>query len=68
MTLRFKDKKSTKNVVADHLSRIEPKPDAKEREPRLMNYAFLDEYIMSIKVMPWYAHIFNYLVAKFFTS
>lgn len=55
-------------MVADHLSKIEPKPDAKEREPRPMNYAFLDESIMFVKVMPWYAHIFNYLVAKFLTS
>lgn len=51
-------------MVADHLSRIEPNHMHEKGGPMLVNDAFTEDYLMSIKVMPQYAHIVNYLVAK----
>lgn len=33
-----------------------------------INDAFLNEYLMSIKAMPWYCHNINYLVVKFLST
>ncbi|KAH9696772.1 hypothetical protein KPL71_023323 [Citrus sinensis] len=57
--LEFKDKKGTENVVADHLSRLHFDTIA---EPLILNESFPDEQLMSVKVLPWYADIVNYLV------
>ena len=45
--------------MADHLSRLHFGTIA---EPLTLNESFLDEQLMSVKVLPWYADIVNYLV------
>ncbi|KAH9734823.1 hypothetical protein KPL71_017521 [Citrus sinensis] len=47
--LKFKDKKGTENVVADHLSRLHFDTIM---EPLPLNEAFLDEQLMSVEVLP----------------
>ena len=60
--LEIKDKKGTKNLVTDHLSRLEgPRDEVK------VNDNFLDEQLLVIedtKPVPWFADYVNYLVAK----
>ena len=57
--LEFKDKKSTKNVVADDLSRLYFDIIT---EPLILNESFLDEQLISVEVLLWYADIVNYLI------
>ena len=60
--VEIKDKKGTKNLVADHLSRLE---GARDDFP--VNYEFPDEKLFSIednRAVPWFADFVNYLVAK----
>ncbi|KAK9222119.1 hypothetical protein WN944_010551 [Citrus x changshan-huyou] len=57
--LEFKDKKGTKNIVADHLSRLHFDTVT---EPLTLNESFPDEQLMSVEVLTWYADIVNYLV------
>ncbi|KAH9716760.1 hypothetical protein KPL71_021571 [Citrus sinensis] len=47
--LEFKDKKSTENVVADHLSRLHFDTIT---EPLALNESFSDEQLMSVEVLP----------------
>ncbi|KAI3670961.1 hypothetical protein L1987_87606 [Smallanthus sonchifolius] len=59
--LEIRNKKGTENVVADHLSRVvNTKEDSTER----IGDTFPDEKILSVYTDPWYANIFNYLVAE----
>ena len=53
----IKDKKGTKNVVADNLSRLTNESSI-EKTP--INDSFPDEFLFSINKMPWYANIVNY--------
>ena len=58
----IKDKKGTKNVVADHLSRLEGPRDEVQ-----VNDDFPYEYLLAIgdtKTFPWFTDYVNYLVAK----
>ena len=60
--LEIKDKKGTKNLVADHLSQLEGAGD----EVQVNDY-FPDEQLLAIedkKAVPWFADYVNYLVAK----
>ena len=60
--LEIKDKKGTKNLVADHLSQLEG-----PRDEVLVNDDFPDEQLLAIediKTIPWFADYVNYLVAK----
>ena len=57
--LEFKDKKGTENVVDDYLSRLNFDTITK---PLTLNESFLDEQLMSVEVLSWYADIVNYLV------
>ena len=60
--LEIKDKKWTKNLVVDHLSRLE----GQSKEVQI-NDDFPDEQffvIEDIKPVPWFADYVNYLVAK----
>ena len=60
--VEIKDKKGTKNLVADHLSRLE---GARDDIP--VNDEFPDEKLFAIedkKTVPWFADYVNYLVAK----
>lgn len=61
--LEIRKEKSTKDLVVDHLSRIEPK-DGDAESLVLINVTFLDEYLMSIHTSSWCADIINYLIAK----
>ena len=61
--LEIKDKKGTENLVANHLSRLEG--SSKEIH---INDDFRDEQLLAIKdkkLLPWFADLVNYLVAKF---
>ena len=60
--LEIKDKKGTKNLVADHLSRLEG-----ARDEVHVNDDFPDEHLLAIadkKPVPWFDDYVNYLVAK----
>ena len=57
--LEFKDEKCTKNVMPGHLSRLYFETIT---EPLTLNESFLNEQLMSMKVLSWYANIVNYFV------
>ncbi|GJR02776.1 reverse transcriptase domain-containing protein [Tanacetum coccineum] len=60
--IKIKDRKGTKNVAADHLSRIENDESSDDSE---VDDNFLGETLMEIntKDEPWFADFANYLVA-----
>jgi len=58
--ITIKDKKGTKNVVADHLSRLTT--DLKS-DIIPINDCFPDESLLSVSTMPWFANIVNFLVS-----
>ena len=55
-------KRGSKNVVANHLSRI----SIDELLALPIQYSFLNEHILEVKLKwnPWYAHIVNYLITR----
>ena len=60
--MEIKDKKGTENLVFDHLSRLE----VSSKEIHINDY-FPDEQLLAIediKLVPWFADLVNYLVAK----
>ena len=60
--LEIKDKKGTKNLVADHLSWLEVASDEVQ-----VNDDFPDEQLLAIedkRAVPWFVDYVNYLVAK----
>ena len=60
--LEIKDKKGTKNLVANHLSRLEGPRDEVQ-----VNDDFPYEQLLvigDIKTVPWFSDYVNYLVAK----
>ncbi|RVW66472.1 hypothetical protein CK203_065756 [Vitis vinifera] len=59
--LHIKDKKGVENVVVDHLSRLAITHNSHSLP---INDDFLEESLMLIEVVPWYAHITNYLVTR----
>ena len=63
--ITIKDKKRTKNIVADHLSRstIDSTSDITQ-----INDYFSDESLLSISTMPWFANIVNFLNRRFASS
>ena len=58
--IEIRDKKGSKNVVADHLSRIL----VKDNEPVSIRESFPDEQLLTVShtKTPWFANIVNYLV------
>ena len=56
--LQIRDKKGVENVVADHLSRL---TIAHNTHNPLINDEFLEESLLLVEEVPWYAHIANYL-------
>jgi hypothetical protein len=58
--ITIKDKKGTKNIVADHLSRwiIDSKSDITPID----NY-FPNKSLLSVSTLPWFANIVNFLVS-----
>ncbi|KAK0597787.1 hypothetical protein LWI29_028591 [Acer saccharum] len=61
--LEIRDKKSSENVVADHLSRLVEDENVEESTKLVpINENFPDEQLMAVGVNdPWYADIVNYL-------
>ena len=57
--LKFKDKKGTENVVADHLFRLYFDTIT---EPLTLNESFSNEQLMRVEILPWYTNIVNFLV------
>nr|GEV00242.1 reverse transcriptase domain-containing protein [Tanacetum cinerariifolium] len=67
-TIQIKDKKGTKNLVADYLSRLE-NPKLEELDEVAIRDSFPDEHLMSVHVKepdsdPWYADYANFLLSK----
>ena len=60
--LEIRDKKGTENLIADHLSRLEPF-EQKMESPIKEN--FPDEQLFTVKSLsaPWYADFVNYLAS-----
>ena len=58
--ITIKDKKGTENVVADHLSRLTI--DSISDITQINDY-FLDESLLSVSTMPWFANIVNFLIS-----
>ena len=57
--LQIKDKKKMENVVVDHILRL---AIAHNSHALPINDDFLEGSLMLVEVVPWYAHIANYLV------
>ena len=65
--LEIKDKKSSDNVIADHLSRIEKL--TKEEKRTEIKDNFPDEQLFQVTIQaPWYANIVNYLACDMMPS
>jgi hypothetical protein len=58
----IKDKKGTENIVADHLSRLTI--DSTSDITSIDDY-FLDESLLSLNSMPWFANHINFLASGF---
>ena len=60
-----RDKKGSKNLVADHLSRIDQDGLKRNDDGVLINEIFYDEHLLSVtsKELPWFAVIANYLIS-----
>lgn len=61
--LEIRDKKGTKNLVADHLSRLKSN-EGVPMELVPINEKFPDEQLFSIQEGPWFADIANYLAKR----
>ncbi|GJY59794.1 reverse transcriptase domain-containing protein [Tanacetum coccineum] len=64
-TIEIRDKKGTKNLAADHLSKLE-NPDLETLNEEAIRDSFPDEYLMAVLVKemaedPWYADYANFL-------
>ncbi|RDX78030.1 Retrovirus-related Pol polyprotein, partial [Mucuna pruriens] len=60
--IKIKDKKGAKNSIADHLSRIE-----RESDPMPIRDEFPNKQLLQINtIIPWFADIFNFVVASQF--
>ncbi|GJW52088.1 reverse transcriptase domain-containing protein, partial [Tanacetum coccineum] len=64
-TIEIKDKKGSKNLAADHLSRLE-NPKLEELDEDAIRDSFPDEHLMVINIKeaktdPWYADYANFL-------
>ena len=58
--MEIRDKKGVENVVADHLSRLEKPEEGFEKESSIKE-EFLDKYLFSISITPWFVDIANFL-------
>jgi len=59
--ITIKDKKDTKNIVADHLLRLTT--DSRSDITPIDDY-FPDESLLSVTTMPWFANIVSFLVSR----
>jgi hypothetical protein len=60
--IEIRDKKGTKNIITDHLSRIQ----FQTPQPILVHDSFPDEqlFVITPREPPWYANIINYLATS----
>ena len=67
---QVKDRKGTKNKVADHLSRLEDEVKSEMGEKAEIDDGFLDEHILvaSQDSISWFANIVNYLASDIVLS
>jgi hypothetical protein len=63
--ITIKDKKGTKNVIADHLSKLIT--DSRSDTTQIDDY-FADESLFFVSTMPWFANIVNFLVSGHFPA
>lgn len=65
--IEIKDRRGSKNQIANHLSRLESLSHVGEQ--RKIREEFPDEKLLAQKVtkLPWYADIVNYLVSSLFS-
>ncbi|CAM8895881.1 unnamed protein product [Rhodiola kirilowii] len=64
--IEIKDKKGVENLVADHLSRLEPLRERTSSEELPIEDSFVGENLMRIEnaTTPWYADIVNFKVCE----
>ena len=67
--MEIRDKKGSKNMVVDHLSRLENMEEDCDEESSI-KVEFLDEYLYSLNLSNtlWYANYANYLASKIIPS
>ena len=58
--VEIRDKKGCENTVADHLSRMTPIEETEEKRP--IKDEFVDEHILAVTGVPWFADYANYIV------
>ena len=58
--LEIKDKKGSENLVADYLSYLEY---VSQENQISIKEEFLDEFLVLVKLSPWYANLVNYVVS-----
>ncbi|RDX70604.1 Retrovirus-related Pol polyprotein from transposon 17.6, partial [Mucuna pruriens] len=60
--IRIRDKRGAENSIIDHLSRIE-----RENNPMPIRNEFPDEQLLQLnQITPWFADIFNFIIASKF--
>ena len=59
--IQIRDKKGVENVVDDHLSRLTIAHNT--HNPPIFD-EFSEEYLLTVSIAPWYAHIANFLVTR----
>ncbi|CAM8959924.1 unnamed protein product [Rhodiola kirilowii] len=64
--IKIRDKKGAKNLVADHLSRLELGELDREEDNLPMTDSLVGEQLMRVDVdhIPWYAHFVNHLACR----
>ena len=67
--VEIRDKKGSKNVVVDHLSRLDHMEEDCDEES-FIKAEFPDEYLysLSLSTTPWYADYANYLASEIIPS
>ncbi|XP_072084529.1 uncharacterized protein [Arachis hypogaea] len=60
--IKVRDRKESKNQVADHLSRLPQ--EANQDTPQPVNEKFPDEHLLQVQQASWFAEIANYKVGR----
>lgn len=59
--IKIRDRKGTKNQVADHFSRLE---SLNLDDQSAIKEKFVDEQLLRVEVVPWYTNLRNYLLSS----
>ena len=67
--VEIRDKKGSKNVIADHLSKLDNMEEDCDEESSI-KAEFSDEYLYSLNLsnIPWYVDYANYLASEIIPS